>query len=114
MEIERIFRRRRYLNPSERRQVTKQFERSGLTCRDFARRHHLSLSSLTRWLSEARRPPDSESPVVFSEVTISPPLSPLLGTAWAVELIGRDGITIRLRDELQVRDLVELLRGKAC
>jgi transposase-like protein len=55
MELERIT--RRYLKPEERRQIAERCESSGLSRSEFARRHWISLSSLQRWLSEARNAP---------------------------------------------------------
>jgi transposase-like protein len=73
MELERIT--RRYLKPEQRRRIAERCERSGLTRSEFARRHGISLSSLQRWLSEARAAPKEVPAVVFREVTVSPPLS---------------------------------------
>jgi hypothetical protein len=113
MKLERYSRRRRR-NALEREQIAKEFEASGLSCREFADRHGYSSSSLVRWVAEAREVRNPESPVVFSEVKIAPPLSHFPGTAWAIELVGSNGVTIRFRDKLSMHELAELLRSKTC
>ncbi len=70
MEPERIT--RCYLKPEERRRIAERCESSGLSRSEFARRHQISLSSLERWLSEARNAPKEVPAVVFREVTVSP------------------------------------------
>jgi hypothetical protein len=34
--------------------------------------------------------------------------------AWAMEVVSRDGLTVRCREALSVQDLAALLRGPAC
>jgi hypothetical protein len=34
--------------------------------------------------------------------------------AWAMEVVSRDGLMVRCREALAVRDLAALLRGPAC
>jgi transcriptional regulator with XRE-family HTH domain len=112
MDAERT--RRRHLKLEERRQIAERCENSGLSQSEFARRHHLSLSSLQRWLSEARNRPRDASAVVFQEVSVASSLAPPLSPVWAVEIVGPDGITVRCRDRWAVEDLVRLLRGRPC
>ena len=114
MEIQRRISQRRYLGPDERRRVAERFESGGLTRREFAKRHRISLSSLNRWLAEARHASGVEHPVVFHEVAVSPPIPPAVPMDWAVELTSPDGISIRCRESLSVHDLARLLRGGAC
>ena len=105
---------RRHLKREERQRIADLFNESGLTHREFARRHHVSLSSLQRWLSEARNRPRHGPAVVFREMTVPPPLAPLSSPAWAVEIVGPDGTTIRCREAWSREDLVLLLRGRGC
>ncbi|MBM3458437.1 MAG: transposase [Armatimonadetes bacterium] len=104
---------RRHLKPDERRRVAERCESSGLAGSEFARRHGIPLSSLRRWVRELRNTPKESPAVVFHEVAVCPPWT---GSAspWAVEIVGRDGVTVRCRERLPVEELARLLRGGAC
>ena len=48
--------------------------------------------------------------MMFGEVKLAP--APLLEAAgWALEVVGANGVTIRLRQALAVRELARLLRA---
>jgi hypothetical protein len=104
----------RHLKPEQRRRIAERCERSGLSQSEFARRHRISLSSLQRWLSEARNAPKKVPASVFREVTVSPLPASAPSPGWAVEIVGPDGMTVRCRDGLSIEDLARLLRGLAC
>jgi transposase-like protein len=112
MDIERITRRHR--NLEERRRLAEHCESSGLSRNEFARRYRISLSSLQRWLAEVRSASKEVPAVVFREVAVCPPLTVSTSTAWAIEIVSPDGITVRCREGLSVEDLSRLLRGQAC
>jgi transposase-like protein len=112
MEPERVA--RRHLKPEERRRIAELCERSGLTQSEFAKRHGISLSSLQRWLSEARSAPGEVPAVVFREVAVSPLQAASASPAWAVEIVGQDGVTVRFRERLPIEELTPLLRGRPC
>lgn len=112
MEPERIT--RRHLNPEERRRIAEHCESSGLSRREYARRHRLSLSSLQRWLSEARNGHKEVPAVMFREMMVSPLPLAASSPGWAVEVVGPDGMTIRCREGLCIEDLARLLRDRAC
>lgn len=105
---------RRHFKPQERLRIAESCESSGLTRSEFARRNQVSLSSLQRWLAESRSVPKESAPVFFQEVSISPPLGVPASKGWAAEIIAPDGMTVRLREQMSVEDLVRLLRGRAC
>jgi len=112
MEPERVV--RRHLKPGERRRIAELCERSGLSHSEFAKRHGYSPSSLQRWLSEARSAPGDVPAVVFREVEVSPSLTVSTSAAWAIEVVGPDGVTVRCRERLSVEELAQLLKGRAC
>jgi len=112
MKPERVT--RRHLKPEERRRVAELCDRSGLTRGEFAKRHGISLSSLQRWLSEARSALGDVPAVVFREVAVCPPLTASVLPAWAVEIVGPDGVTVRCRERLPIEELTQLLRGRPC
>ena len=98
----------------QRAQVVERFHQSGLTRSAFARRHGLSAWKLRRWLAEANGGSKPGSPtMMFGELKLAPaPLPEAVG--WAVEVVGANGVTIRLRQALTVRELARLLRARGC
>jgi transposase len=112
MEPERVTRRRR--NPEERRRIAELCERSGLSQSEFAKHHSLSLSSLQRWLAEARSGCSDVPAVVFREVGVSPPPALSASAMWAIELVSPDGVTVRYREPLSFEELSRLLRDRTC
>ena len=96
---------------AQRTRVVERFHQSGLTRAAFARRHGLTAWKLSRWLAEANRGSKPASPtMMFGELKLAPaPLPEPAG--WALEVIGANGVTIRLRQALPVRELSRLLRA---
>jgi len=96
---------------AQRAQVVERFHQSGLTRSVFARRHGLSAWKLSRWLAEAKSGSKPASPtMMFGELKLAPaPLSTPAG--WALEVVGANGVTIRLRQALTARELSRLLRA---
>ncbi len=95
---------------AERAEVLDQFHRSGLTRKAFCRTHSFALSTLSKWLTDAKRKNNPSVPVLFKE--LSARQASTLGTAsWAVEIIGPDGVMVRCREALPLCDLSWLLRG---
>jgi len=86
------------------------FQSSGLSRAAFARSHGLVLSTLIRWLTEAREKPTGRSPVIWRELEVSPGLPVTAG--WAMEIVGLRGLTVRCRDPLAVAELVQLLQER--
>ena len=113
MQPKRIEQRRRRTSATRRAHLVERFQRSGLTRIAFARRYGLGLSTLGKWLSEARAAMPRPSPVVFREVRLAGVAS-APAIAWAMEVVSREGLTVRCREALSVQDLAALLRGPAC
>ncbi len=81
---------------------------------EFARRNHVALSSLQRWLRELQNTPKESQTVVFREVAVCPPVTAPTAQVWAIEIVGPDGTTIRLRESLTVAEVAQFLSGRAC
>ena len=79
---------RHSLKSKDRRRIAERCERRGLGTRGFARRHRIAVSSLTRWLPEARNDRKEIALGFFREVTVSPSLSPAPSSGRAVEIVG--------------------------
>jgi transposase-like protein len=109
----RIEQRRRRISARQRAHLVERFQSSGLTRIAFARRYGVGLSTLGKWLSEALVASPRPSPVVFREVPLAG-VAAAPAVAWAIEVVSRDGLTVRCREALSVQDLAALLRGSAC
>src|SRR5437773_12154326 len=95
---------------AQRAQVVEQFLLSGLTRSAFGRRHGLPAWKLRRWLAEANAGSKPASPaMMFGELKLAAAPMPEPG-AWALEVVGVNGVTIRLRQALTMRELARLLR----
>src|SRR5271170_6472057 len=95
---------RRRWTPKQRQRMLARFNESQLTRRDFANRHGVGLSTLSKWLrveGEASSPP-----VKFEEVTLPPP--PLRHT---VEVVSPQGWTVRLQNSPEIQTLPQLLQA---
>ena len=111
MADRRIFTRSARTTRAQRAQVVERFHRSGLTRAVFARQHGLGAWKLSRWLAEANRGSKPTSPrMMFGELKLAPTALPT-PAEWAVEVVGANGVTIRLRQALAVRELARLLRA---
>jgi len=78
-----------------------------LTRRDFATRHGVGLSTLSKWLrvgNEAGSPP-----MKFQEVIL--PNTPML---YAVEVGSTQGGTVRLQNSSEIETLAQLLQALPC
>jgi transposase-like protein len=98
---------RRRWTAKQRQRFLARFHQSQLTQRDFATRHGVGLSTLSKWLrveSEATSPP-----VKFQEVTL--PNAPL---RYAVEIVSPQGWIVRLQNGAVVQALPELLQALPC
>ncbi len=96
---------------TERAEVIEQFHRSGLTRKAFSQTHQVALSTLSKWLTNAKPASKTAAPVLFRELRI--PLAPTSATVqWAVEIVGPDGMMIRCREALPLEDVAWLLRSR--
>ncbi len=113
METESIApkKKQRRSTPAEQTEALEQFHRSGLTRTAFSRNSGIALSTLNKWLTNARLKSKGPVPVLFTELK-TPSLASAAAIPWAVEMIGFDGLTIRLREPLPLQDMAWLLRGR--
>ena len=98
---------RRRWTTKQRQRLLARFHESQLTQRDFAGKHGVGLSTLSKWLrveSEAPSPP-----MKFQEVTL-----PNVSQRYAVEVVSPQGWTVRLQNGSDVQELPALLRALPC
>jgi hypothetical protein len=96
---------------AERAEVLEKFHHSGLTRLAFSRTHGIALSTLSKWLTNAKRKSRTSAPVLFRELRV-PHVPSVAAVPWAVEIVGSDGVLIRCREGLPLQDLSWLLRGR--
>jgi transposase-like protein len=96
---------------AERAEILEEFHGSGLTRIAFSRTHNIALSTLSKWLFNAKRQSKAAAPVLFRELR-TPQIPMAAGTTWAVEIVGPDGLVIRCREALSLQDVSWLLRGR--
>jgi transposase-like protein len=98
---------RRRWTDKQRQRLLARFHESQLTQRDFANRHGVGLSTLSKWLrleSETPLPP-----VKFQEVTL-----PNMPLRYAVEVVSPQGWTVRLQNRSEIEALPQLLQALPC
>ena len=93
--------------PEQRQQFLADFHQSKTTQRDFANRHGVGLSTLSKWLRLERKIVPAK--VKFQEVRLpNPP------TRWPVEVVSPQGWIVRLQNGSDVQMLPELLQALPC
>ncbi len=103
---------RRRHTPQQRAELLTQYRRSGSSQREFVQLHGLGLSTLTKWLREARRTGVERSGRKGSTLFQAVNLSPLLGaTGWAAEVALADGAVLRLSAQADAAWATELLQA---
>jgi len=83
------------------------FQESQLTQRDFAGKHGVGLSTLSKWLrveSEA-----APAPMKFQEVTL-----PKMPPRYQVEVVSPQGWIVRLQNNSEIETLAQLLQALPC
>ena len=95
---------RHRFTPQQRQRLLTRFHRSQLTVKQFAARHGIGLSTLTKWLQLERR--SGRPAVSFQEVVV-----PHAAPKWAVEVVSPKGWTVRLQDSSAIRSLPKVLRA---
>ncbi|MGP8199324.1 MAG: IS66 family insertion sequence element accessory protein TnpA [Limisphaerales bacterium] len=98
---------RRRWTAKQRQRLLARFHQSQLTQRDFANRHGVGLSTLSKWLRVESETPSA--PVKFQEVTL--PNTPL---RYAVEVVSPQGWTVRLQNNSEIETLPQLLQALPC
>lgn len=103
-------RRRQQFTAEDRQRWTEQYERSGLSVRDFCRDHPLCQSSLSRWVRQRRtathKPSEARSLV---EVRVTP--VPVMGSAASVTVRLPGGVTMEVPGGTEVTWLAGVLRA---
>ena len=98
--------RRRWTSKQRQRLVTR-FNRSKMIQPDFATRHSVGLSTLSKWLRLERDAIPAK--VKFQEVRLPNPAA-----RWPVEVASPKGWVVRLQNSSDVQQLPELLRALPC
>ena|ERR1019366_3851428 len=98
---------RRRWTSKQRQRLLARFHKSQLTQRDFANRHGVGLSTLSKWLRVESETPSP--PVKFQEVTL-----PNMPLRYAVEVVSPQGWTVRLQNGSDVQQLPALLQALPC
>lgn len=96
---------------AERARWVRRFFQSGLSPREFALQHGLSLWALRRWLTRhsasSSAAAETAAPT-FAEVKLSAVASP---PRWGAELLRHDGSTLRLAHDVPAPLIRQLLRA---
>lgn len=106
-------RRRPRSTPEQRAQWVGRYERSGLSRREFAERHHLGLFTLRHWIAQKSTGAASRGDArpVWRELK----LDGLPGaTRWAAEVVRPDGFVVRVAHDTPNALVEELLRARPC
>jgi len=98
---------RRRWTSKQRQRLLSRFHQGHLTLRDFATRHGVGLSTLSKWLRLERDAVPAK--VEFQEVRLPSP-----GLRWPVEVVSPQGWMVRLQNSSDVQQLPELLRALPC
>src|SRR5580658_1049868 len=98
---------RRRWTAKQRQRFLVSFHKSQSTQRDFATRHGVGLSTLSKWLrveSEAISPS-----VKFQEMTL-----PSMPPRYALEVVSPQGWTVRLQNSSEIETLAQVLQALPC
>ena len=98
---------RRRWTAKQRQRLLARFHESQLTQRDFANRHGVGLSTLSKWLRVECEAPSP--PVKFQEVKL-----PNMSLRYAVEVVSPQGWTVRLQNSSEIETLPQLLQALPC
>jgi transposase-like protein len=98
---------RRRWTSKQRQRLLARFHESQLTQRDFAGRHSVGLSTLSKWLRVESETPSP--PMKFQEVTL-----PNMPLRYAVEVASPQGWTVRLQNSSEIETLAQVLQALPC
>ncbi len=98
---------RRRRTSKQRQRLLARFHQSQLTLKQFATRHGVGLSTLSKWLRLERDAIPAK--VKFQEVRLSNAAS-----RWPVEVVSPQGWIVRLQNSSDVQQLPALLRALPC
>ena len=85
----------------------RRFRQSQLTQRDFAARHGIGLSTLSKWVRLERDAVPAK--VKFQEVRLPNPTP-----RWPIEVVSPQGWIVRLQNSSELETLRQLLRALPC
>jgi len=97
------------LTMPQRQRLLARYHRSPLTQAEFAAQHGIGLSTLAKWLREARAGDAAPAPVRFQEMVL-----PSMAPRWAVELVSPQGWTVRLHTVSDFQAVSPLLPVLPC
>ena len=98
---------RRRRTSEQRQRLVTRFHRSQLTQRDFAARHGIGLSTLSKWVRLERDAVPAK--VKFQELRLPNPTP-----RWPIEVVSPQGWIVRLQNSSEVQMLPQLLRALPC
>ena len=98
---------RRRKTSEQRQRLLTRFHQSQLTQRDFAARHGVGLSTLSKWLRLERDVGPAK--VSFQEVRLPTPTP-----RWPIEVVSPQGWIVRLQNSSEMQMLPQLLRALPC
>jgi transposase-like protein len=98
---------RRRRTPEQRQRLLARFHKSQMTQRDFAARHGIGMSTLSKWLRVEFKPKPPR--VKFQEVVL-----PNASLRYAVEVVSPQGWMIRMQNGSEIESLPQLLRALPC
>jgi transposase-like protein len=98
---------RRRLTAEQRQRLVMRFHQSQLTRKDFAARHGIGFSTLSKWVRLERDAVPAK--VKFQEVRLHNPT-----LCWPIEVVSPQGWIVRLQNSSEVQTLPQLLRALPC
>jgi|SRR5208282_4148188 len=98
---------RRRWTSKQRQRLLALFHQNEIKQRDFATRHGVGLSTLSKWLRLERDAVPAK--VKFQEVRF-----PIPALRWPVEVVSPQGWTVRLQNTSEIQSLPQLLRALPC
>jgi transposase-like protein len=98
---------RRRWTAKQRQRLLAHFHQSQSTLKQFATRHGVGLSTLSKWLRLEREA--ALAKMKFQEVRLPNPVS-----RWPVEVVSPQGWIVRLQNSSDVQQLPQLLRALPC
>jgi len=119
-----VFKKYRRTTPGERVQRVRRYLSSGLTHREFSRRHGVSTTALSEWVRNVRQQQDQARQLAQAKVVTTPDAKPMLkevslgavmgGPRWVGELNFPSGTVLRLTSDMPAELLKELIQGVIC